>query len=73
MKAAAVYIEGFMVIIVYCQVLCQAFWASGSLFSVFRLKNRNTKTGLEKDILFLVSYHVDRYLSWRPVYIPGLS
>ena len=39
LAAAAVGIEGFMVGSVGCWVLRRAFWASGSLFSIFVLKN----------------------------------
>ena len=36
------------------------------LFLTFKTP-RNTKTGLEKDIPFLVIDRSDRYLAWRPV------
>ena len=42
----------------------------GLVFSIFGLKkNRNTKTGLEIDIPFLVTDRSYRYLYSRPVYI----
>ena len=42
---------------------------SGSLFSIFGLKHRNTKIGLENYLLLLVTDCSDRYLSLRPVYL----
>ena len=43
MESAAVGIEGFVVISVGRRVLCQDFWASGCLFSIFGLKTRIQK------------------------------
>ena len=71
MAASAVGIEGFIVSSVGFRVLRQAFQASGSLFSVFGQKN--TKTGLEKTYLLLVTGRSGRYFSWRHVYLNLIS
>ena len=67
-EAAAFGIYWFMVIIICRQDLFQAYRLSSSLFSIFGLKKRNTKIGLEKYILFLVTDRLDSNLSWNHVY-----
>ena len=67
MTAAAVGIEGFMVSIVRCRVLCRAFWVSGCLFLILCLKNPETqKQDWKKTYLFLVTDCSDGYLASRP-------
>ena len=45
------------------------FWASGCIFLIFFLKNRNTKTGLEKAYLFIVNDCLYRYFASMLVYL----
>ena len=69
-EASAFGIEGFMVNSVICRVLCQAFRASGSLFSIFGLKHTESqKQDWKNTFLFLLTDRLDRYLSCRPIYL----
>ena len=53
-----------------CRVLCRAFRASSSLFSIFGLKiTEIQKLNWKKTSLSLVTDRLDRYLASRPVYL----
>ena len=74
MSLESIEMEDFMVTIVRLMVLHWSYRASGCLFSIFGLKNTETKKiGLENMYLFLVTDRSDRYLAWSPVHLNLIS